>query len=257
MSEPDGLEVGAVSRATGVTVRTLHHYDQIGLLVPTHRSRSGYRLYTQDDLDRLQRIRFYRELDFPLDAIGRLLTRSGPAQEELRRQRELLIDRIGRLQAMVHAIDTRLEASAMGISLTPEEKFEMFGPDWSDHEVEAEQRWGDTEAWQQSQRRTGSYGPEQWRQLRAEGEAIEQGFLRLQRIGEPSSGPAAMEQAETYRQYLTRWFYDVSPYRHRCLGELYVTDPRFAAHYDEQAPGLSGYVSEAIVANADRWDSAQ
>ncbi len=253
----DALEVGEVSRRTGVTVRTLHHYDQIGLLVPQDRSHAGYRRYSQADLERLRRILFYRELDFPLDRIAALLADPESPQQELRRQRALVEQRIERLQRMARAIDHELEAGQMGISLTPDEKFELFGPDWSDHEVEAEQRWGDTEEWRESQRRTATYGPAQWRQLKVDGEEIEQGFVRLQAAGEPATGAAAVELAETYRQYMTTWFYEVTPHLHRCLGQLYVGDARFAAHYDELAPGLSGYVSEAIIANADRLEAAQ
>lgn len=252
-----GLEVGEVSRRTGVTVRTLHHYHQIGLLVPQDRSPAGYRLYSLADLDRLQRILFYRELDLPLNRIAALLADPSRPQEELRQQRSLIEDRIARLQAMVQVIDNELEAAQVGNSLTPEEKFELFGPNWSDHEVEAKQRWGETDAWRESRRRTAQYGPAQWQAIKAEGDEIERGFVALSAAGEPSGGPAAMDQAEAYRHYLSRWFYDVAPELHRNLAQLYVADPRFAAHYEALAPGLSDYVSQAIVANADRQQASQ
>lgn len=251
----DALEIGEVSRRTGVTVRTLHHYDQIGLLVPHDRSPAGYRRYSRDDLDRLQRILFYRELGFALDRIAGLLGRPDSPQEELRRQRDLITERIERLQSVVRAIDKELEAAQMGTSLTPEEKFELFGSDWSDYEAEAEQRWGDTEAWQESERRAARYDKQQWQQIKAEGEELEQGFVRLQAAGESATGSAAVEQAEAYRQYQSRWFYDVSPQLHRCLGEMYLADPRFTAHYEALAPGLAGYVSQAMIANADRLEA--
>lgn len=254
MDDDGGLEVGEVSRRTGVTIRTLHHYDRIGLLVPQDRSPAGYRRYSRPDLDRLQRILFYRELDFPLDRIAELLEGASPSGAQLQQQRVLLEDRIQRLQAMVHIIDRELEAVRVGTSLTPEEKFELFGSEWSDHEAEAQQRWGDTEAWQESQRRAARYDKQQWQQIKSEGADVEQGFVRLLVAGEPATGAAAVEQAEAYRQYLSRWFYEVSPQLHRCLGEMYRADPRFTAHYEALASGLAEYVSQAIIANSDRLE---
>lgn len=123
-----GYSVGQVAGFAGVTVRALHHYDEIGLLSPGERTVAGYRRYTEPDLDRLQRILFYRELGFPLEEIAVIL--DDPAVDavtHLRRQHELLRQRIGRLQAMAAAVETAMEAHTMGISLTPEERFEVFG----------------------------------------------------------------------------------------------------------------------------------
>ena len=120
--------VGQVAKAAGVTVRTLHHYDEIGLLSPSGRSAAGYRRYDDADLDRLQLIRYYRELGFPLDEITAIL--DDPASDptaHLRRQHELLTGRIGKLQDMVAAIELAMEARRMNIKLTPEERFEVFG----------------------------------------------------------------------------------------------------------------------------------
>lgn len=120
--------VGQVAGFAGVTVRTLHHYDDIGLLVPSERSHAGHRRYSDADLDRLQQILFYRELGFPLDEVAALL--DDPAADpraHLRRQHELLSARIGKLQKMAAAVEQAMEARSMGINLTPEEKFEVFG----------------------------------------------------------------------------------------------------------------------------------
>src|SRR5205823_6930017 len=117
----------------GVSVRTLHHYDEIGLLTPGDRSPVGYRRYSEQDLERLQQILFYRELGFTLEQIATILDDPrADAAAHLRRQHRLLVRRIERLQAMVAAVEFALEAQQVGISLTPEERFEVFG----DHDPE-------------------------------------------------------------------------------------------------------------------------
>lgn len=123
-----GYSVGQVAGFAGVTVRTLHHYDEIGLLSPSGRSHAGHRRYDDADLDRLGRILFYRELGFPLDEVAVLLNDpDADAREHLRRQHALLSGRIARLQRMAEAVEHAMEAHRMGINLTPEEKFEVFG----------------------------------------------------------------------------------------------------------------------------------
>src|SRR5215217_468980 len=113
------MNVGEVATLAGVTVRTLHHYDRIGLLSPSARSSSGYRLYASADLDRLHRVLLYRELGFSLEDVAALLDDADPV-EHLRRQHRLLLERLDRTQAMVAAAEKEMEARTMGISLTPE-----------------------------------------------------------------------------------------------------------------------------------------
>jgi DNA-binding transcriptional MerR regulator len=245
--------VGELSAVTGVTVRTLHHYDRISLLVPTARSQAGYRLYAAADLDRLHRILFYRELGFTLEQIAELLDSAGDPAAHLRRQRAVLAARIARLESMAVAIDTELEATRMGIDLTPQERFELFGDGYTDdYAAEAEQRWGETEAYQQSQRRVARYGKDDWAQITAESAAIERRLAGLMAAGEPPNGVAAMDAAEAHRRHIAAWFYDLPVAMHRGLGELYVDDERFAAHYEAIAPGLGAYLAAAIEANAAR-----
>jgi hypothetical protein len=122
----------------------------------------------------------------------------------------------------------------------------------AEYSEEAWQCWGDTEAWQESRRRTAAYTKEDWITIKAEADASIQGFAELVRAGQAATGTAAMELAEAHRQHLIRWFYDCSYGAHRGLAELYVSDPRYIATYDEIAPGFSWYVHDAILANADR-----
>lgn len=245
--------VGQVAELTGVTVRTLHHYGEIGLLVPEHRSGAGYRRYADDDLQRLQHILFYRELGFSLENIATLLDQPGAdTAGHLRRQRELLAARMSRLQAMITAIDKEVEARTMGIELSPEEKFEIFGPNYSpDYETEAEQRWGDTPAWQQSQARTARFSKQDWLQVKASGDELDRRLAAEMTAGSAPSSPAAMDLAEEHHRSI-EVFYDCPYALHRGLGDMYVSDERFTSHYDELAPGLAQWLRDAIHANADR-----
>jgi MerR family transcriptional regulator, thiopeptide resistance regulator len=246
--------VGDVAKLTGVSVRMLHHYDEIGLLQP-RRAASGYRRYDAADLERLRRILYYRELDFGLDEIRELLDRPGrESDDHVRRQHKLLHERIGRAEQLLAALQKEMEARRMGMSLTPEEQFEVFGTDrvggeWAD---EAEQRWGDTEAFRESARRTARYSKDDWIALKAEADEGLRAFAAAMSDGAPVDGTRAMDLAETHRQYLTRWFYDCSHELHRGLAQLYLADERFSATFDSVAPGLAAYVAASITANAER-----
>lgn len=253
------LTVGEVARLSGVTVRTLHHYDETGLLRPSGRTSAGYRLYDAADLTRLQQILFYRELGFALDDVATLLDDpDADAIGHLRRQHDLLTARIHRLQDMVASVEVHLEARQMGIDLTPEEMLEVFGEEYAakhaEYAAEAEQRWGDTDAWAQSRRRTSSYSADDWKAAMAEQQAAAQRLVDAMQAGLPADSPEAMDAAEGHRQQITRWFYDCSLEIHRGLGDMYVQDPRFTRTYEDMAPGLAAYVRDAIHANADRHE---
>jgi DNA-binding transcriptional MerR regulator len=246
--------VGDVARLSHVSVRALHHYDAIGLLTPSARSPAGYRLYSGADLRRLQQILFYRELGFALEEIAEILADPAAGTDDhLRRQHRLLRERRARDAALLGAIEREMEARKMGMSLTPEEQFEIFGTDkLAEYAEEAEQRWGGTDAWKQSQRRTAAYTKEDWIAIKAEADASIAGFAEAIRAGEPANGTVAMDLAEAHRQHISRWFYDCGYDMHRGLAELYVSDPRYIAEYDKIEPGFSGYVRDAMLANADR-----
>ncbi|QES49433.1 MerR family transcriptional regulator [Streptomyces venezuelae] len=249
-----GYSVGQVAGFAGVTVRTLHHYDGIGLLSPSGRSPAGHRRYEDADLDRLQRILFYRELGFPLDEVAVLLDDpDSDPQAHLRRQHALLSDRIARLQQMAKAVEHAMEAGKMGINLTPEERFEVFGEhDPEEYAAEAEERWGGTEAYAESRRRTAAYTKEDWQRMQDQSADWGARYTALMEAGEPADGERAMDLAEEHRQQIRTWFYDCTYEIHCCLGEMYVADERFKAHYDAMRPGLAEHLRDAILANAVR-----
>jgi DNA-binding transcriptional MerR regulator len=245
--------VGQVAGFAGVTVRTLHHYDEIGLLSPGRRTGAGHRRYTDADLDRLQRVLFYRELGFPLEEVASLL--DDPEEDpagHLRRQHKLLTGRIERLRKMATAVERAMEAQKMGINLTPEEKFEVFGDfDPDEYADEAERRWGHTEAWAESQRKAASYTKEDWKAFREEMDGIHRRIAGLLAEGVPADAPEAMDLAEEHRRFISRTSYECGHEMHRRLGEMYVADERFAATYEAIRPGLAVYMRDVIAANAE------
>lgn len=246
--------VGQVAALAGVTVRTLHHYDEIGLLSPSSRSPAGHRRYDDADLDRLQQILFYRALGFALEDVAALLDDpNADPVEHLRRQHALLTDRIEQLRAMAAAVEHAMEARKMGIRLSPEERFEVFGDTHpEEYTEEARQRWGDTDAYRESQRRTASYTKEDWQRIKDEEQDLVSRLADLMASGAEPESAAARELAEEHRQQICRHFYTCSPRMHTALAEMYVADQRFTAHYDEHRPGLAGYLRDAILANAVR-----
>ncbi len=250
----DSWSVGDVARLAGVTVRTLHHYDRIGLLRPSVRSSVGYRGYDQADLARLQRILAYRELGFGLEDIAGLLDDpdSDPVAQ-LRHQHGLVLAQMERLAQIAAVLERTMEAHTMGNKLTAEEMLEVFGEhDPTQYADEVQERWGDTEAYQQVTRRTSSYTKEDWIRIKAEQEAAGAKFAAAMADGHPADSEPAMDAAEENRLLIDRYFYDLSREMHVGLGEMYLADPRFLKTYEDIAPGLAQYVHDAIVANARR-----
>jgi DNA-binding transcriptional MerR regulator len=246
--------VGQVSELVGVSVRTLHHYDEIGLLVPSGRTPSGYRLYDQADLTRLQHIVVYRRLEFSLEEIGRLLD-AAPADVEthLRRQRAAVSTRLDELHALVGALDRALESVMTDRPLSTAEMKELFGEGFSeDFATEAQERWGDTDAWAQSRSRTREYTKADWAAVKAEQDAVNAAFVAALTAGERADGARAMDAAEAHRRHIQDRFYDLGHPMHRALADMYLADPRFTATYERIHPGLAQYVHDAIHANADR-----
>ena len=181
-----------------------------------------------------------------------MLADSGAGTDDhLRRQHRLLREQIDHRRDLLAAIEKEMEARAMGISLTPEEQFEIFGTDkvGGDWAEEAEQRWGDTEAWRQSQARTAATTKQDWAEIKAETDANEAAFAEAMRAGEPVDSAHVQQLVEAHRAGICR-FWDCSPEAHRNLAEMYVADERFRKHYDDVAPGLAEYIHRSISSAA-------
>ena len=240
--------VGELADLARVSIRTLHHYDAIGLLAPSGRTGSGYRLYGHDELEQLQQILLYRELDFSLDAIARImLDPTFDRRAALVAQREQLAARAGRMEAILAAIDAALEALARGEPMNGADMFEVFGDfDPAQYEIEVKERWGDTDAYRESARRTSRYTKDDWKRIKAEGGEVTQGLAdRLAAGGHPGD-PDVQALVDRHRDQIDKWFYPCSLEMQVNLGDMYVADPRFAATYDRYAPGLARFLRDAI-----------
>jgi MerR family transcriptional regulator, thiopeptide resistance regulator len=252
MSHPRSHTIGEVAKIARVSVRALHHYDEIGLLEPSGRTESGYRLYTERDLERLQQVLFFRELGFALEDVARILKDPHfDRRQALIAQRAMLVEKGQRLQAMVLLVDRALESLGKGTVMNPEEMFEGE-LDAAVYEPEAKERWGKTEAYAESKRRTKGYTKEDWRRMGSEADVIINELAELFASGAAPEDTRARDLAEQHRLHIDRWFYPCSRAIHVSLGEMYVSDPRFTEHYDKRRPGLAQFVCEAIRANAAR-----
>ncbi|WAL39533.1 MerR family transcriptional regulator [Brevibacterium sp. BRM-1] len=251
-AEPDeGLTVGATARAVGVSVRALHHWDEIGLVSPSARTWAGYRLYAGCDIARLQRVLVYRELGMRLDEIARVLDDPDvDVAGHLVRQRELLAARIDRLQEMVSAVDRMMEVHRMDERLTPQEQAEAFGSQWDDrYAQEAQERWGDTPEWEQSERVKAQLSAADWERVRAEAESFEEDLAAAFAAGTAPGSPAANALAERHFAQIGQWF-DMTHQKQVLIATGYVQDPRYVEYYDRLGAGLTAWLKEVIDANA-------
>ena len=248
--------VGEVAALAGVSVRTLHHYDETGMLEPSSRSRSGYREYTSADLDRLQQILVYRRLDFGLAQIADLLGDTAhDRRAALLAQRRMLSERIESLRDVQRLVERTLETMEGARTMNEHDRFAGLGTyerNEAEFGDEVRERWGESDAYAQSAQRTSGYTEEDWAAIKAESEAIEADLAELLRAGVPADSEAAMDVAERHRAHIGSRFYECSHEMHANLGEMYVADPRFAAHYEQRAEGLAAYVRDAILANGLR-----
>ena len=244
--------VGELSRLTGVTVRTLHHYDEIGLVRPSRRTAAGYRLYDADDALRLQQVLVLRELGVPLGEITAALAATSDRAQLLREHRGQLAQKRARIDAMLAAVDAALEVLEKGKDemMRPEDvkaMFDGFDPSAYDEEVRA--RWGATDAYKESARRTRQYGKPEWEAIRSESEAIYARLAQLRLQGAAVADPAVQAAVEDHRLHIERWFYPCSREMHRGLGEMYVADPRFTASLDKTGgAGFAQFFRDAIAA---------
>ena len=239
-----------------VTVRTLHHYDEIGLLVPSERRPNGYRLYGQSDLERLHQVLLLRELGFPLEAIRGML--DAPVADRagaLRAQRELLAERLDNTKAVIRAVDRALKSLEEGEPMSSEAMFEGFeGFDQGPYAEEARERWGETDAYKESMRRAKRYSKEDWARIKAEGDEPIAALTALMQAGRRPDEPEAMDAADRARLQIDRWFYPCSRAFHVNLAAMYESDARFGEFYESRATGLRDFVVAAIRANAERGD---
>ena len=253
MTRSRTYQVKDAARLAGISVRTLHHYDSIGLLIPGARTAAGYRLYTDADLLRLQQILIGRELGLSLEEIRRALDDPRfDRKAALLDQRERLRERVQQAEAMIRAIDVALDAfdGHKKGEMKMEDLFEGF--DASRYEDEARRQWGKSEAFVESEKRTRRYTSDDWKALKAEQAAVYDDAYSALKAGQRPSDEAVMDIAERHRLSIDRWFYPCSHRMHGGLAAMYESDDRFRQSIDRHGEGLTSFLAGAIRANAAR-----
>lgn len=241
-------KINEVSKISGVTIRMLHHYDKIGLLTPSERNNSNYRLYNQDDINRLHQILIYKELDFPLKEIKKILDEPNiDKQKILKEQRELLIVRKNRLDMIIKSIDETI--THKGDKTMNKEKFKPFTYEQvknheKEYEQETKQKHQDTQTYSQSKSKTSKYTKQDWENIMSEANSI---YIELSQNMDKSPDDKEVQTIiEKWRNHITKYYYDCSVEIFRGLGQMYVYDERFTKNIDKYGKGLAQFLSDGI-----------
>jgi DNA-binding transcriptional MerR regulator len=225
---------------TGVRVRTLHYYDEIGLLKPASiDSGTGYRYYDESSLLRMQEILFYRELDFSLKSIGEIL--SSPDYDKnkvLKEQKHLLILKKERLERLISAIDGAVKGENI-MKAFDNSEFEK-------HKAEAKQKWGRTSAYEEYEEKTKTYSGQKWTDLAEGMDGIMAEFALCMKNGEGSDSDEAQELVKKLQSFITENYYLCTKEILAGLGQMYVADERFKNNIDKHADGTAEFICEAI-----------
>ena len=229
------------AQRTGVSVRTLHYYNEIGLLVPACVDKNtGYRYYDEKSLLRMQEILFYRELDFSLKSIGQILSSPNyDAKQSLAEQRNLLILKKERLERLISAIDQAMKGENV-MSAFDNSKFEAY-------KAEAKQRWGNTDAYRQHEEKTKDYTKGKWNDLAGEMNEIFAAFALCRKKGETPDSSEAQNLVKALQNHITGNYYPCTKEILAGLGQMYVADERFRNNIDTNGSGTAQFVAEAIA----------
>ncbi|MES2626384.1 MAG: MerR family transcriptional regulator [Pseudomonadota bacterium] len=250
-------QIGEVAKLAKLTVRMLRHYDEIGLLVPSGRTEAGYRLYSPADLQRLQQIMFYRMLNFPLEAIATFMTATDFDEHgALLQQRALMQQKAGELRAILQLIDdaiTRHEISEKeNDTMNTTELFDVFPDMQQEHLDEAKERWGSSEAWQQSTQRMKRYSKNDLERMKTEMNEVGAKLEQVYQAGHAPDSAPALAAVDAARLHIHKWFYDCTRQFHVNLTAMTSTDERFVKNIDRNCAGLASYIHEAAKANLAR-----
>lgn len=242
-------KVKEVSNIAGVSVRTLHHYDQIDLLKPSSVSPAGYRLYTDSDLETLQQILFFKELGFDLSEIKTFILNPGfDKTEALKAHKELLIKKKKRLELIIKSVERTIQSIGGGIEMDKKEMFEAFDmTEIQNHQKkyaeEVRQKYP-KEVVEECENKTSGYSSNDWAAIQSKSNEMYKQMIDYMDNG--PSDPKVQEAISEFRQYTTDNFYTCTPEILRGLGDLYVSDERFTAFFEKLKPGLAGFVRKAI-----------
>lgn len=234
------MQIKEFARLTGVSVRTLHYYDEIGLLHPAAVDRNtGYRDYDEQSLLRMQEILFYRELDFSLKSIRQILSSPNyDANQALAEQKDLLILKKERLERLISAIDRATKGENV-MSAFDNSKFEAY-------KAEAKERWGNTDAYRQHEEKTKAYSDGKWNALAGEMNKIFAAFHQCMQKGEAPASAEAQSLVTALQKHITDNYYPCTNEILAGLGQMYVADERFRDNIDTNGSGTAQFVAEAI-----------
>ncbi|NDL57912.1 TipAS antibiotic-recognition domain-containing protein [Phytoactinopolyspora mesophila] len=242
--------INEVAQLSGVTSRTLRHYDAIGLLSPAWTAHGGRRFYEQEQLLRLQRILLLRDLGLGLDSIAEVLAAQSQhgAVDVLQQHREWLLEERQRLGRLIKTVEDTIATLEEGGTMNPNEIYQGF-ENHREYEAEARQRWGD-EAVDRGNAIVAEWTPEQWAAAKAEFDAQNEGLAQLMDAGTPVADEQVQAIIERHYNGMTQfWTPDRESYTG--LGQMYVDDDRFAQNYEAVRPGLAAYLRDAIAVYAE------
>lgn len=237
------LKINEVAKITGITVRTLHYYDEIGLLIPNEITDSGYRIYNEDALETLQQILFFRELDFSLRDIKEIIKNPHYNKSEaLIKHRELLLQKRSRLDNLITLLDNTIKGEK-AISFK-EFDISEIETNKKRYALEIKERWGNTEIYKESEEKTSSYDETQWKIISGDGGDI------LKAFGEIRNSSPNIQHAQNlvkqWQEYITKNFYKCTKEILSCLGLMYISDERFLKNIDKNGEGTAEFMAKAI-----------
>ena len=240
------MQIKEFAEFTGVSVRTLHYYDEIGLLTPAFVDRStGYRFYDEQSLLRMQEILFYRELDFSLKSIGEILSAPNyDKTEALKEQKHLLTLKKERLERLISAIDGAVKGENV-MSAFDNNEFEKY-------KAEAQEKWGKTDAYKEHAERTKNYSRQKWNDLSEGMDHVMAEFAVSMKNGETPDSAEAQNLVKTLQNHITENYYLCTNEILAGLGQMYVADERFKSNIDKHADGTAAFIGEAIEAYCNR-----
>ena len=237
------LSIGEMSNLTGISIRTLRYYDEIGLLKPSIVSEAGYRYYDDEAARRLEQILFYRELDFSLRDIERIL--SSPSYDRraaMRQHRAMLLLKRRRLDELIRLTEENLEGeTTMALQQFNDTDIEKTRQAYA---AEAEDKWGKTDAYEAYKRQTDAYAKADWEMAQAEMDELVRAFAA--RLDDDPAGDALQGLVEQWRQHITRRYYPCTKEILAGLGQMYVSDERFTKNLDRWGDGTASLISQAI-----------
>ncbi len=243
--------VKKLSRMANVSARTLRYYDEIGILKPAGINSSGYRIYGQAEVDRLQQILFYRELDVSLESIKEIIAApSFDRVKALRGHREKLLEKRERLDLLINSIDKTIASIEGRITMTDPEKFEGFKQKLiNDNEKkygdEIRQKYGD-EAVNKLNEKLKSMTLEQYDEAVKLGKEVMEMLHAAFKTGDPGS-ELAQKAADLHRRWLSCYWDSYTKEAHAGVARMYVDDERFTAYYDKKQPGLAAFLRDAVL----------